>query len=166
MKRGIIFLIIFSVAVVGVTTTHYFFNDADCVNGVCTQSLHEVLEELQSTEHAEFYPSETELEWFGQLSVDDHIFSLYISKLVNGTGNRLTKRLMVFEGASGTYLGNYGLETLPLKIEGNKVLFPCVVDEVPLCSDSFDNSITFSADGPPDEVLFDGRFHSFDWVEN
>lgn len=104
-----------------------------------------------------------DLVFFGTLEADGRNFFVFISSLLNGTGNRLTKRLVIFS-QDFHYLGNYGLETLPERIAGDKIFFPCRVGEQVYCDETFDNSIRFTPAGPPEEVLYDGRFHTFQAV--
>lgn len=122
-----------------------------------------IQDSVLTSAHADLYPEGTEFEFFGSIDMpEDRYYMFFISQYLNPDNKRLTKRLIVLDGRQ--YIGYYALDTLPEFIEDTSILFPCDVDGIDMC-DGSENMITFTEEGPPAEVLYDGRFHIFDFVE-
>lgn len=67
------------------------------------------------------------------------------------SNQRLTQRLLVVEG--GKYLGMYALNDKPIKIEGDKILFPYAEEN--------GNSISIVDGKVPAEAFLDGELFKF-----
>lgn len=92
-----------------------------------------------------------ELVFFGQLTNEHTSFCLYEYTLHWGgpPANRATYRLVVLS-AQQEFLGTYTMESRPIEISGNMVLFDG--------DEELGNVIRFDKIEPPQKVYLDGRF--------
>jgi hypothetical protein len=89
-----------------------------------------------------YFPANVKIKPFGEVAN----FKVYITELIWGN-LRETKRLVLLSKDS-KYLGNYGLDALPRKIENNKIIFDVDPES--------GNEINLSK-GIPEEIYIDGQ---------
>lgn len=136
--------------------------------------IKEIIQILKNEANNDYYPDEEYLNSIEKNSyntkpvkifkfgtIDNGItkYHLFISILEWGLNPKYikeTRRLLVFS-EKWHYLGNYYLELLPERIEGNTVIFTC---------DEKWNKLVFDEKEPPKEIYVDGIFYTFDTMLN